>query len=68
MLDGNLGRGVIKVSAVEEEHRVVEAPVRIFEDQNEMKAAFDAGELDRDVIAVVRFQAPRPTACPSCTS
>ncbi|WP_069383334.1 phosphogluconate dehydratase [Halomonas caseinilytica] len=64
VLDGNLGRGVIKVSAVEEEHRVVEAPVRIFEDQNEMKAAFDAGELDRDVIAVVRFQGPKANGMP----
>ncbi|MDR5865563.1 phosphogluconate dehydratase [Halomonas koreensis] len=64
VLDGNLGRGVIKVSAVEEEHRVVEAPARIFEDQNEMKAAFDAGELDRDVIAVVRFQGPKANGMP----
>ncbi|MBB3142126.1 phosphogluconate dehydratase [Halomonas organivorans] len=64
VLEGNLGRGVIKVSAVEEEHRVVEAPVRIFEDQNEMKAAFDAGELDRDVIAVVRFQGPKANGMP----
>jgi phosphogluconate dehydratase len=64
VLDGNLGRGVIKVSAVEEEHRVVEAPARIFEDQNDLKAAFDAGELDRDVIAVVRFQGPKANGMP----
>ncbi len=64
VLDGNLGRGVIKVSAVEEAHRVIEAPARIFEDQNELKAAFDAGELDRDVVAVVRFQGPKANGMP----
>ncbi|GEK72158.1 MULTISPECIES: phosphogluconate dehydratase [Halomonas] len=64
VLDGNLGRGVIKVSAVQEEHRLIEAPARIFEDQNELKAAFDAGELDRDVVAVVRFQGPKANGMP----
>ncbi len=64
VLNGNLGRGVIKVSAVKPEHRVVEAPVRLFSDQNEVKAAFDAGELDRDVIVVVRFQGPRANGMP----
>ncbi|SDN66009.1 6-phosphogluconate dehydratase [Halomonas shengliensis] len=64
VVDGNLGRGVIKVSAVAEEHRVVEAPVKLFEDQNELKAAFEAGELDRDVIAVVRFQGPKANGMP----
>ncbi|WP_240894124.1 phosphogluconate dehydratase [Halomonas alimentaria] len=64
VVDGNLGRGVIKVSAVAEEHRVVEAPVRIFEDQNALKAAFEAGELDRDVITVVRFQGPKANGMP----
>ncbi|WP_280547891.1 MULTISPECIES: phosphogluconate dehydratase [unclassified Halomonas] len=64
VLDGNLGRGVIKVSAVAPEHRVVEAPVRIFEDQNDLKGAFEAGELDRDVIAVVRFQGPKANGMP----
>ncbi|WP_373190633.1 phosphogluconate dehydratase [Halomonas sp.] len=64
VLDGNLGRGVIKVSAVKPEHRLVEAPVRIFEDQNELKGAFEAGELDRDVIAVVRFQGPKANGMP----
>lgn len=64
VVDGNLGRGVIKVSAVAEKHRVVEAPVRIFEDQNDLKAAFEAGELDRDVIAVVRFQGPKANGMP----
>ncbi|MDR9439073.1 MAG: phosphogluconate dehydratase [Halomonas sp.] len=64
VLDGNLGRGVIKVSAVKPEHRVVEAPIRIFEDQNDLKAAFEAGDLDRDVIAVVRFQGPKANGMP----
>ncbi|MEQ6889962.1 phosphogluconate dehydratase [Halomonas sp. CS7] len=64
VLDGNLGRGVIKVSAVAPEHRLVEAPVRLFEDQNDLKAAFEAGELDRDVIAVVRFQGPKANGMP----
>ncbi|HET8792059.1 MAG TPA: phosphogluconate dehydratase, partial [Modicisalibacter sp.] len=52
VLDGNLGRGVIKISAVKPEHRLIEAPVRLFSDQNQLKAAFDAGELNRDVIVV----------------
>ncbi|MBS9402872.1 phosphogluconate dehydratase [Halomonas sp. TRM85114] len=64
VLDGNLGRGVIKVSAVKPEHRVVEAPIKIFEDQNDLKGAFEAGELDRDVIAVVRFQGPKANGMP----
>lgn len=64
VLEGNLGRGVIKVSAVEAEHRLVEAPVRIFDDQNQLKAAFEAGELDRDVVVVVRFQGPKANGMP----
>ncbi|GEN23365.1 phosphogluconate dehydratase [Halomonas cupida] len=64
VLNGNLGRGVIKVSAVESQHRVVEAPVKIFEDQNELKASFDSGDLDRDVIVVVRFQGPKANGMP----
>ncbi|MGP9643856.1 phosphogluconate dehydratase [Halomonas sp. AOP30-A1-24] len=64
VMKGNLGRGVIKVSAVAEEHREVEAPVKIFEDQNEMKAAFESGALDRDVIVVVRFQGPKANGMP----
>ncbi|WP_447556018.1 phosphogluconate dehydratase [Vreelandella sp. EE22] len=64
VVDGNLGRGVIKISAVAEEHRVLEAPVRIFDDQNQMKGAFEAGELDRDVIVVVRFQGPKANGMP----
>ncbi|SFU43906.1 phosphogluconate dehydratase [Halomonas korlensis] len=64
VLDGNLGRGVIKISAVKQAHRVVEAPVKIFNDQNQVKAAFESGELDRDVIVVVRFQGPKANGMP----
>lgn len=64
VLDGNLGRGVIKVSAVAEEHRTVRAPAVVFNDQNELKAAFEAGDLDRDCIVVVRFQGPKANGMP----
>ncbi|MGF1474677.1 MAG: phosphogluconate dehydratase [Geminicoccaceae bacterium] len=64
LLNGNLGRAVIKTSAVKDEHRVVEAPARIFHDQNELIAAFKAGELEGDMVAVVRFQGPRANGMP----
>jgi phosphogluconate dehydratase len=64
VLDGNLGRGVIKVSAVKPEFRRVEAPVRIFDDQSQVRAAFESGEMDRDIIVVVRFQGPRANGMP----
>ncbi len=64
LLQGNLGRSVIKVSAVAPEHRVVEAPARVFNDQVELAAAFDAGELEQDVIAVVRYQGPAANGMP----
>jgi phosphogluconate dehydratase len=64
LLTGNLGRSVIKVSAVPEDRHVVEAPARVFDDQESMMAAFKAGELERDVIAVVRFQGPRANGMP----
>jgi len=64
LLGGNLGRAVIKVSAVEPERRVIEAPARIFHDQQGVKDAFAAGELDRDVVCVVRFQGPRANGMP----
>ncbi|PWG64661.1 phosphogluconate dehydratase [Sediminicurvatus halobius] len=64
VLDGNLGRAVIKVSAVKPEHRVVEAPARVFEDQQQVLDAFRAGELDGDMVAVVRFQGPRANGMP----
>ncbi|WP_323750644.1 phosphogluconate dehydratase [Marinobacter sp.] len=64
VLEGNLGRGVIKVSAVAPEHHCIEAPAVVFDDQNDLKAAFDAGDLDRDCIVVVRFQGPRANGMP----
>jgi len=64
MLDGNLGHAVIKISAVKPEHRVVEAPARVFTGQNEMIDAFKSGELTRDVVAVVIFQGPRANGMP----
>ena len=67
-LKGNLGRSVMKVSAVKPEHRVVEAPVRIFEDQGAVKAAFKAGEFTSDVVVVVRFQGPAANGMPELHS
>jgi len=63
-LSGNLGRGVIKVSAVAPERHVIEAPVRVFQDQDAVKAAFRAGEFTSDTIVVVRFQGPRANGMP----
>ena len=64
VLQGNLGRGVMKTSAVAPEHRVVEAPARVFVSQAELAAAFQAGELERDLVAVVRFQGPKANGMP----
>jgi phosphogluconate dehydratase len=64
LLSGNLGRGVIKISAVKPQHRLVEAPARVFSGQDEMLAAFKAGELERDVVVVVRFQGPQANGMP----
>ncbi|MGM1064783.1 phosphogluconate dehydratase [Saccharothrix sp. Mg75] len=64
MLSGNLGRAVIKVSAVKAEHRVVEAPARVFTSQEAFSAAFKAGELERDVVVVVRQQGPQANGMP----
>lgn len=64
LVKGNLGRAVIKTSAVAEERWVIEAPARCFADQNEVLEAFKAGELDRDVAVVVRFQGPRANGMP----
>jgi len=64
LLQGNLGRAVIKTSAVPEDRHIVEAPARIFSTQEEMHAAFKAGELNRDVVVVVRFQGPRANGMP----
>jgi phosphogluconate dehydratase len=67
-LTGNLGTAVMKVSAVAPEHRVVEAPVRVFSDQEEVKAAFKAGELEGDLVVVVRFQGPKANGMPELHS
>jgi phosphogluconate dehydratase len=64
LLRGSMGRAVIKVSAVKPKRRVVEAPARVFHDQAEVQAAFKAGELDRDVVCVVRFQGPKANGMP----
>jgi phosphogluconate dehydratase len=64
LLKGNLGRSVIKVSAVKPEHRYVKAPAIVFEHQNDIKEKFEAGELERDFIAVVRFQGPKANGMP----
>jgi len=64
LLSGSLGRAVIKTSAVKSEHQIVEAPALIFEDQKELQEAFKAGKLERDFIAVVRFQGPKANGMP----
>ncbi len=64
LLEGNLGRCIMKTSAVDPARWTIEAPARVFSDQNEVLAAFKAGELDRDVVVVVRFQGPRANGMP----
>jgi len=64
LLTGNLGRSVIKVSAVPQDRHVIEAPARIFDSQDAMLAAFQNGELERDVVCVVRWQGPRANGMP----
>ena len=67
-LSGNIGTAVMKVSAVAPEHQVVEAPARVFHDQDSVKAAFKAGEFTDDVIVVVRFQGPKANGMPELHS
>ncbi len=64
LLAGNLGRAIIKTSAVAEDRWTIEAPCRIFDNQDAVLAAFKAGELEQDVIVVVRFQGPRANGMP----
>jgi len=64
ILQGNVGRACIKVSAVEPERWVVEAPARVFNDQLEVLEAFKAGTLEGDMVVVVRFQGPRANGMP----
>ena len=67
-LTGNLGRGVIKVSAVAPDRHVIEAPARIFHDQDSVKAAFKRGEFTSDTVVVVRFQGPQANGMPELHS
>ena len=64
LLRGNLGRSIIKVSAVKAGHRAVEAPARVFHSQEAVLEAFKKDELSRDVVVVVRFQGPRANGMP----
>ena len=64
LLKGNLGRSVVKVSAVKPEHRVVRAQAVVVSDQQDLLALFNAGELEKDLVAVVRYQGPRANGMP----
>ena len=64
LVSGNLGRGTFKTSAVEQDRYTIEAPARVFDSQQAVQAAFSAGELNRDVVVVVRFQGPRANGMP----
>ncbi len=68
LVEGNLGRACFKTSAVSKDRYTVEAPCRVFETQADVTAAFKAGELDRDVVVVVRFQGPRANGMPELHS
>lgn len=67
-LNGSLGNAVMKVSAVKEEHQVIEAPVRVFHDQESVKAACRAQEITSDTVVVVRFQGPKANGMPELHS
>lgn len=64
VLEGNLGRGVIKTSSLPEGKNVIEAPAVVFESQHDLDGAFKAGELDKDCVVVVRFQGPKAIGMP----
>jgi phosphogluconate dehydratase len=64
LVAGNLGRAIFKTSAVDSSRWTIEAPARVFNDQNDVLTAFKAGELDRDVVVIVRFQGPRANGMP----
>lgn len=64
LLTGNIGRSVIKVSAVKPEHRIVQAPAIVFQEQDDVIAAFERGELERDFVAVVSWQGPAANGMP----
>jgi phosphogluconate dehydratase len=64
LVQGNLGRAVMKISAVKKEHHIVEAPARIFDSQDDFMHAYKAGQLNQDFVAVIRFQGPRANGMP----
>ncbi len=64
LVDGTLGRGVIKVSSVPPDRRIIEAPAAVFDTQEAFLDAFKRGDLNRDVVAIVRFQGPRANGMP----
>jgi len=64
LLAGNIGRGVIKVSAVAPEHQVVEAPAIVLDDQDKLEGMFKAGLLNKDCVVVVRYQGPKALGMP----
>ncbi|NBV75395.1 MAG: phosphogluconate dehydratase [Methylococcaceae bacterium] len=64
VMHGNLGRGVSKISAVAEQHQIVTAPAVVFDDQDDVVAAFKRGELEKDCIVVLRFQGPKANGMP----
>lgn len=68
VLTGGLGRGVIKTSAVKPQHRIIEAPALVFHDQDDLLAAYKRGELNKDFVAVVRFQGPQANGMPELHS
>lgn len=68
LVTGPLGRGVCKISAVKPEHRKIDAPALVFDNQEALKEAFNAGKLERDFVAIVRFQGPAANGMPELHS
>lgn len=64
LVEGNLGTGIVKVSAVDEQYQVIEAPCKIFDMQDDLKVAYESGELNRDAVIVMRFQGPAANGMP----
>lgn len=64
LMQGNLGRAVVKTSAIKPAHRIIEAPAKIFHSQNALKQAFEADELNQDFVAVITYQGPRANGMP----
>ena len=64
LLQGNLGRAVVKTSAIKPQHRIIEAPAKIFHSQDALREAFETGELNEDFVAVITYQGPRANGMP----